>query len=67
VFDGLAARLAKGEAGTAFQLFERGYLRRQLLRHDELRASLASILDEARALHGAAFDQAWNNLHDDRG
>lgn len=67
VFDGLAARLTSGEVGTAFQLFERGYLRRQLIRHDDLRASLASIVDEARALHGDAFEEAWKNLHEARG
>ncbi|MCX6848292.1 MAG: hypothetical protein NTY98_05180 [Verrucomicrobia bacterium] len=63
VFDRLGARLAAGESGSAFQLFERGYLRRQLLQHDELRASLAAIIDDTRVIHGGAFDDAWRALH----
>jgi hypothetical protein len=62
VFDRLAERVA-GTERSAFEAFETAFLRRRLFDHDALGAELGGILDAARALDGAAFDQEWAALH----
>jgi hypothetical protein len=63
VFDRLASKRASGVAGSAFQMFESGYLRRQLIDHAILQDGLARVIEEARQEDVEAFDAAWAGLH----